>query len=413
MPGRGAVNVHAARAIDRQRAREAHRPHGVADAALDDGARRAPRRARLAARAPCRRRAAAAAAAGASATTSPPIRDAAARLRDGATDIVFLGTGGSSLGGQTLAQLAGYAVPGVGALARRRRACISWTISIRDSFGALLAQLPLATTRFVAISKSGGTGETLMQTIAALVAVKAAGLEAASPNCSSASPSRPKPASATACAICSAAHQRADARPRSRRRRPLLGADQCRPAAGGGARPRHRRDPRRRRGGARAGARRTSRRPRCRPRSAPRSRSRWPRARARRIAVMMAYADRLERFTRWYVQLWAESLGKDGKGTTPIARSGRSTSTASCSSSSPARATSCSPSSPSTRAGPRPAHRRRSRQARRRAGFRRQDHRRSGRGAGPRHRRDAGQERLPGAHHPSRRSSTRRASASC
>jgi glucose-6-phosphate isomerase len=36
------------------------------------------------------------------------------------------------------------------------------------------------------------------------------------------------------------------------------------------------------------------------------------------IAIMMAYADRLERFTRWYVQLWAESLGKDGKGTTPI-----------------------------------------------------------------------------------------------
>jgi glucose-6-phosphate isomerase len=35
------------------------------------------------------------------------------------------------------------------------------------------------------------------------------------------------------------------------------------------------------------------------------------------IAVLMAYADRLERFTRWYVQLWAESLGKDGKGTTP------------------------------------------------------------------------------------------------
>jgi glucose-6-phosphate isomerase len=36
------------------------------------------------------------------------------------------------------------------------------------------------------------------------------------------------------------------------------------------------------------------------------------------IAVMMAYADRLQMFTKWYVQLWAESLGKDGKGTTPI-----------------------------------------------------------------------------------------------
>ena len=34
---------------------------------------------------------------------------------------------------------------------------------------------------------------------------------------------------------------------------------------------------------------------------------------------MVAYADRLERFTRWWVQLWAESLGKKGKGATPIA----------------------------------------------------------------------------------------------
>jgi glucose-6-phosphate isomerase len=44
--------------------------------------------------------------------------------------------------------------------------------------------------------------------------------------------------------------------------------------------------------------------------------------RDKRIAVLMAYADRLERFTRWYVQLWAESLGKDGKGTTPLAALG-------------------------------------------------------------------------------------------
>ncbi len=45
-----------------------------------------------------------------------------------------------------------------------------------DSYAALLAKLPLATSRFVAISKSGGTGETLMQITAALAAVKAAGL---------------------------------------------------------------------------------------------------------------------------------------------------------------------------------------------------------------------------------------------
>jgi glucose-6-phosphate isomerase len=40
------------------------------------------------------------------------------------------------------------------------------------------------------------------------------------------------------------------------------------------------------------------------------------------VSVMMAYADRLERFTRWWVQLWAESLGKDGHGTQPVAAIG-------------------------------------------------------------------------------------------
>jgi glucose-6-phosphate isomerase len=40
------------------------------------------------------------------------------------------------------------------------------------------------------------------------------------------------------------------------------------------------------------------------------------------ISVLMAYSDRLERFTHWYVQLWAESLGKNGKGTTPVAALG-------------------------------------------------------------------------------------------
>src|SRR5262245_28386544 len=44
------------------------------------------------------------------------ITAAAEKLAAGATDIVMLGTGGSSLGGQTLAQLAGYGIAGIGAL---------------------------------------------------------------------------------------------------------------------------------------------------------------------------------------------------------------------------------------------------------------------------------------------------------
>ena len=102
-------------------------------------------------------------------------------LADGATDIVILGTGGSSLGGQTLAQLAGHR----GAGRRRLRAPprLHFMDNLdADTFGTLLAKLPHATTRFVAISKSGGTAETLMQTIAALSAVKAEGLETRIPD---------------------------------------------------------------------------------------------------------------------------------------------------------------------------------------------------------------------------------------
>lgn len=36
------------------------------------------------------------------------------------------------------------------------------------------------------------------------------------------------------------------------------------------------------------------------------------------ISVMMPYADCLFDFGRWYAQLWAESLGKEGKGQTPL-----------------------------------------------------------------------------------------------
>src|SRR6266545_1221819 len=82
------------------------------------------------------------------------IRNAAQKLAAGASDVVFLGTGGSSLGGQTLAQLAGHAVPGVGLLRDGPRLHFMDNLD-PESFATLLARLPLATSRFVAISKSG------------------------------------------------------------------------------------------------------------------------------------------------------------------------------------------------------------------------------------------------------------------
>jgi len=46
------------------------------------------------------------------------------------------------------------------------------------------------------------------------------------------------------------------------------------------------------------------------------------RERAISASVMLAYSDRLGSLARWYRQLWAESLGKDGQGTTPIYATG-------------------------------------------------------------------------------------------
>jgi len=36
------------------------------------------------------------------------------------------------------------------------------------------------------------------------------------------------------------------------------------------------------------------------------------------MQICMPYSDRLRHFAAWYQQLWAESIGKDGKGSTPI-----------------------------------------------------------------------------------------------
>ena len=42
----------------------------------------------------------------------------------------------------------------------------------------------------------------------------------------------------------------------------------------------------------------------------------------RNISVMMPYLDSLQSFAAWYGQLWAESLGKDGQGSTPVSALG-------------------------------------------------------------------------------------------
>jgi glucose-6-phosphate isomerase len=240
--------------------------------------------------------------------------EAAHRLTAAATDILILGTGGSSLGGQTLAQLAGYNVPGLGLLRDGPRLHFMDNLDA-DTYGALLGKLPLATTRFVAISKSGGTGETLMQTTAALAAVRDAGLGARVPKLflGLTEPARPGTRNGLRALFDQHGIAMLDHDPGVGGRFSVLTNVGLLPAAVLGL------DIAAIRAGAAAALAPVleSRAPAAVPAAVGAALS-VALAGAKPIAVMMAYADRLERFTRWYVQLWAESLGKDGKGTTPI-----------------------------------------------------------------------------------------------
>ncbi|MGO4704768.1 glucose-6-phosphate isomerase [Microvirga sp. 2MCAF38] len=247
------------------------------------------------------------------------IREAAAWLRKDATDVVFLGTGGSSLGGQTLAQLKDYAVPGVGRFADGPRVHFLDNLD-PITFDHILHRLPLSSTRFVAISKSGGTGETLMQTIAVLSALEKAGLRA-QPGEMFLGLSEPRkaggknalrdllepegvrflehhtgiggrysvltnvgllPAAVLGLDIAAIRQGATDAYEPFRAGRAAVDA----PAAMGAAL------------------------------------NVAMALEGKNTTVTMAYADRLERFTRWWVQLWAESVGKDGKGSQPVAAIG-------------------------------------------------------------------------------------------
>lgn len=245
-----------------------------------------------------------------------PVRQAAARLRDGASDILVLGTGGSSLGGQTLAQLKGYGIAGLSAFLPEPRVHFIDNLDPL-SFATLLEKLPLKTTKFVAISKSGGTGETLLQSIAAITALRGAGIAEADLGWhfqGLSEPAKPGKLHAlrallepfgtpflehhtgvggrysvlTNCGLLPAAVLGLDIvalrKGAAQALAPVLAGKGVRetPAAIGAAL------------------------------HLAASRS------GKTIAVLMPYTDKLALLTRWWMQLWAESLGKDGQGTQPV-----------------------------------------------------------------------------------------------
>jgi glucose-6-phosphate isomerase len=249
------------------------------------------------------------------------VEAALAKLFDGARTLVMLGTGGSSLGGQALAQLGGWSIPGdKGGPGERPRIRFYDNIDAR-SFAHGLELEDLSEWRFVVISKSGGTAETLSQMLTVIALLRARGMEAEVPRLFLAVSDPRKPGAANGLRdVCEAYGI------------PVLDH----PAAIGGrysaftavgAIPLLARglDPRAFRAGGKAvvDSLAAARQPAdFAPALGAALNVALVEEKGVNISVMMPYSDKLERFSAWYVQLWAESLGKGGKGTTPIAALG-------------------------------------------------------------------------------------------
>lgn len=232
--------------------------------------------------------------------------DAAAGLhRDRFDRTVVLGTGGSSLGGQALVAMADSE-------GRERVAFVDNADPV--SLGRHLAPRRLEDTGFLAISKSGGTAETLAQTVVVVDALRRLGGEAAPAQRLTFvvqpgdSPMRRLAGRLGAPVI--------DHPPGVGGRYSALTVTGLLPAAIAGLDP----------AAIRAGAREVV--------NALAAAGPHPaelgaaaaiacrEARGHVQNVLMPYGDRLWPFAMWWRQLWAESLGKDGLGLTPIASLG-------------------------------------------------------------------------------------------
>lgn len=243
-----------------------------------------------------------------------------ARLCQGARVVIFFGTGGSSLGGQALAQLGGWHIPGVASEAQRKRPRTRFYDNLDGNTleSSLGSFDDLDTVRFVIISKSGGTPETLVQALAALDAVKAAGLERQIPELFLGVTEAKVEGKSNGLRTLFEAHgiPLLDHHPGIGGRFSVLTNVGLLAAIARGL------DARAVRAGAKSvvDALLAATSPRdFAPALGAAVAVGLARERGIRTQVMMPYADRLGRFAAWFAQLWAESLGKNGQGTAPIA----------------------------------------------------------------------------------------------
>ena len=227
--------------------------------------------------------------------------------REHADDVVILGTGGSSLGGQALYALADS---GFGPSGDSPRLHFLDNID-PHTFDHLFRSLDLARTDFLVISKSGGTAETLLQCLVCLEALAdAVGRESAAAHVTVIA--EPGGSPLRRLAECWG-FTVMDHDPGIGGRYAALTPVGLLPAVIAGL------DPAAFREGAHQvlhGSLNASRPGASGPALGAALNAACGEG-AGRSAVLAVYADRLAPFAMWFRQLWAESLGKDGKGALP------------------------------------------------------------------------------------------------
>jgi len=237
-----------------------------------------------------------------------PLASLAARFRGAFDEMLILGTGGSSLGGQAVAALAQR---GFGPPAGSPRVQFLDNVD-PDTFAALFAALDPARTGVFAISKSGGTAETLCQLAVVLDWLRAVLGETALPEHAAVmteAEDSPLARIAERFGLTRIDHDpdlggRFSVLSTGTLAALLLGLDTAALRAGAATVTEH---------ALAAGSPVDSA-----PAVGAAVQVGLRNEHAISQSVLMPYCDRLFWFARWYRQLWAESLGKHGQGTTPI-----------------------------------------------------------------------------------------------
>ena len=236
----------------------------------------------------------------------PMIEERAEYHRERADTVVILGTGGSSLGGQALYALADA---GFGPSGDSPRLVFLDNID-PHTFDHLFRSLDLARTDFIAISKSGGTPETLAQAMICVEALLESEDESSvGDHFTVITEPKPSPLSrfAQRYGMVVLPHD-----PEVGGRFSALSLVGLLPATIAGLDPVSIR-----RGGEQVVADLLMG-DRCSPAVGAAIQCALAKVHGIHASVLMPYSDRLATLGQWYCQLWAESLGKDGEGVLPV-----------------------------------------------------------------------------------------------